>query len=373
VCQPGTTNCQTIDHVLVDTGSNGLRLLAQGSAGGQFNPTGFPLQVDSSNNSIAECNQFVSGVTWGSVSLATIQMAGEVASTVPGSTAAGVPVQIIGDSRVPALPSSCTAKGADVGNLAGIAANGVLGVGNFQQDCGPGCVSGNSAPAVYYTCASGSCAPSFVPLAQQVTNPVWTRPADNNGVLILLPSVPSGGTTTITGSLIFGIGTQLNNNLGSATVFDTDANAFFTTTFNAIPNACSYIDSGTNAYFFPASGYPALLNATCSSPNSAFYCPVANGQPTLLNLTAGTQSASNTNGSTGNVAFNVGNANTLFSNNNGQNYVFGELGGPNSPINGCGSFAWGLPFFFGKANGVFTGIEQMPVSGTSYVGPFWAY
>ena len=28
VCAPGTTNCQTIDNVLVDTGSYGLRLFA---------------------------------------------------------------------------------------------------------------------------------------------------------------------------------------------------------------------------------------------------------------------------------------------------------------------------------------------------------
>src|SRR5664279_4686320 len=33
VCAPGTSTCQTIDHVLVDTGSVGLRLLAQGAAG----------------------------------------------------------------------------------------------------------------------------------------------------------------------------------------------------------------------------------------------------------------------------------------------------------------------------------------------------
>jgi hypothetical protein len=366
VCQPGTATCQTIDHILVDTGSNGLRLLAQGAAGGKFDPTGFPLQVDASNNPIGECNQFIGGVMWGSVSLATIQMAGETASTVPGAVAAGVPVQVVGDTRVPAIPASCTALGSNIGDVTGLGANGVLGVGNFQQDCGPGCVSGNAAPTVYYTCAGGSCATSFLPLPQQVTNPVWVLPSDNNGVLIQLPSVPSGGTTTISGNLIFGIGTQLNNSLGSATVFDTNANAYFTTTFNGIPNACSYIDSGSNAYYFPSSGYPGL--STCSGGNSSFYCPA-----NLLTLTAGTQSASNTNGSTGNVPFNIGNANTLFSNNNGQNFVFGELGGPNAPIGNCGSFAWGLPFFYGKANGVFTGIEQMPVSGTSYVGPFWAF
>jgi len=69
----------------------------------------------------------------------------------------------------------------------------------------------------------------------------------------------------------------------------------------------------------------------------------------------------------------VGNANTLFSNNGGNNIAFIELGGPHTPVNGCNSFDWGLSFFYGKPNGVFTGIEQQPVTGTTLVGPFWAY
>lgn len=365
VCAPNTTNCQTIDHVLVDTGSVGLRLLAQGTAGGKLNPAPFPLQVDANNNPLGECNQFVDGFTWGSVALVTIQMAGETASTTPNATVAGVPFQIIGDTRVPTVPSSCSSTGPDESNLTALGAYGILGVGTFKQDCGAGCTSG-TPPNVYYSCSNITCTATLVSLAQQITNPVWVLPADNNGVLIELPSVPSGGTTTVSGSLIFGIGTQGNNALGSATVFDTDANAYFTTTFNAVTNKCSYIDSGSNAYFFPATNYPGLV--ACTGNNSSFYCPA-----NLLTLTASNQSASNTNGSSGNVAFNVGNANTLFANNNGNNWAFSELGGPNAPINGCGSFGWGLPFFYGKQNGVFTGIENQPVTGTSYVGPFWAY
>ena len=365
VCTPNTTTCQTIDHVLVDTGSIGLRLLAQGTAGGKLDPTTFPLQVDASSNPIGQCNQFVDGFTWGSVALATIQMAGEVTGTVPGSTGAGVPIQIVGDPRVPSVPPSCTSTAGDESTLATLGAYGVLGIGTYQQDCGAGCVSGTAAPNVYYSCSGGTCTPTFLGLAQQVTNPVWVFPNDNNGVLIQLPTVPSGGTTTVSGSLIFGIGTQSNNGLGSATVFDTDSNAYFTTTFNGLPNKCSYIDSGSNAYFFPSSNYPQLN--PCQTTNTRFYCPA-----TLLSLTASNQSAANTNGATGTVPFNVGNANTLFS--NAQYSAFSELGGPNGPVgNNCGSFAWGLPFFYGKANGVFTAIEQQPVTGTVYVGPFWAY
>ena len=262
--------------------------------------------------------------------------------------------------------------------MASFGAYGVLGVGNYEQDCGPACVTNSPPPDLYYSCPSSGCNPIAVGLAQQVTNPDWALPADNNGVLIQLPSVPSGGQALVNGNLIFGIGTQTNNGLGAATVFDIDNNpsdttyTFFTTVFNGQTNSCSYIDSGSNAYFFPSAGYPGLI--ACTGTNAPFYCPTSNGQPTLLALNAINQSAANTNGATGTVSFNVGNANTLFTNNNDANNAFSELGGPNSPVSGCGSsFDWGLSFFYGKPNGVFTGIEQQPVTGTTVVGPFWAY
>jgi len=364
VCTPGTSTCQTIDHVLVDTGSVGLRLLSQGTASGKLDPAAYPLQSDGSGNPIGQCNQFVDGVTWGSVSLATIRMAGETASTIPNATVPGVPIQIIGDPRVPSAPSSCLSSGVDESDLTALGAYGVLGVGSFEQDCGPGCVSGTSAPNVYYSCAGATCTPTFQGLAQQITNPVRGLPADNNGVLIQLPSVPSGGTTTVSGNLIFGIGTQTNNALGSATVFDTDANAYFTSVFNGQSNSCSYIDSGSNAYFFQSDGYPELV--TCSGLNPSFYCPAS-----LVTLPAQNQSAGNTNGASATATFNVGNADTLLTNGNSTYTAFSELAGPNSPIGNCGSFDWGLSFFYGRS--VFTAIEQQSVTGTGLTGPFWAY
>src|SRR5271166_368052 len=341
VCTPTGSNCQNIDHVLVDTGSVGLRLFATGSAGGQFDPKGFPPQKDSSGNVIAECNQFVDGFRWGSVSLARIQMAGEIASTVPNATVAGVPIQVIGDPRVPTVPPGCT--GLDESTVSVFMANGVLGVGTHQQDCGSSCVNNIPMIPLYYTCASGTCNPTLLGLPQQVTNPVWVLPQDNNGVLVQLPSIPSGGTTTVQGSLIIGIGTQTNNGLGSATVFNTDANPYFTTNYNGQTNSCSYIDSGSNAYFFsPVPANPLLVTCSSKSAGNGFYCPAS-----LLNLTASNSDVNEvpTNPTTGTVAFNVGNATTLFSNTSFA--AFSELGGPNMPINGCGSFDWGLPFFYG--------------------------
>src|SRR5215469_3060516 len=52
VCAPGTSSCQTISGVLVDTGSYGLRVLS--SALGSLNNS-LPQQTDTSGNSVVEC------------------------------------------------------------------------------------------------------------------------------------------------------------------------------------------------------------------------------------------------------------------------------------------------------------------------------
>ena len=77
VCLPGTSTCQTIDHVLVDTGSIGLRLLDISSFG-EFDRTKVPLvqEKDSNNNPIAECVQFVDGsFLWGGVAWVSVRTA----------------------------------------------------------------------------------------------------------------------------------------------------------------------------------------------------------------------------------------------------------------------------------------------------------
>ena len=92
VCVPGsTTSCQTIDHIQVDTGSNGLRLLASVLT---LNLQG---ATASDGNSLVECTQFVDGYSWGPIALADIQVGGEAASSVP--------VQVIGSSTF-AVPTA---------------------------------------------------------------------------------------------------------------------------------------------------------------------------------------------------------------------------------------------------------------------------
>jgi hypothetical protein len=87
VCVPGTSTCQTIDGVLVDTGSSGLRLLSSALT------VTLPQQKASDGNPVVECLPFVSGYTWGPLQAADIQISGEKASTVP--------VQILSDTDFP--------------------------------------------------------------------------------------------------------------------------------------------------------------------------------------------------------------------------------------------------------------------------------
>ena len=339
ICVPSSSACQTIDGILVDTGSYGLRILS--SAGGGALTLTLPPQKGLNGNSVAECAPFVSGFTWGPVAAADISLSGE--------RAANVPVQII-DPTFSAIPSVCKNAGVPENDtLQTLGANGILGVGPFAEDCGGACAqTGAGNPGLYFECAGGSCQVAAQPVAQQVQNPVALFANDNNGVIVELPAL-SHAAASLSGSIVFGIGTQSNNSLGSAQVFPLNANGEFTTVFKG-KSYPAFVDSGSNGLFF-------LDTATTSLPEcsdaSGFYCPSSTASLSAT-TTSGTPSATEN--------FSVANAETLFSNRS--NFVFQNLGGPNA-----GTFDWGLPFFFGKT--VFTAIEARSTPGGT--GPFWAY
>ena len=343
VCVPGSSTCQTINNILVDTGSIGLRLL-DAASGGPFNLS-LPQANNSSNAPYAECTRFLDGsYLWGSVRTADIKISGETASSVP--------VDIFGDSAFPTVPSTCSQGGNNANNLNTFGANGVLGVNVFVQDCGPFCVSGMTIPTgLYYSCPTSGCVPAFIPLAQQVSTPVAFFSTDNNGVIVELPSVSSSGQVSTTGSLVFGIGTQSNNALGSATVIPLDGAGHFTTSFKGANYSQSFVDTGSNGYFFLDSTTTGI--PVCSDAKS-FYCPSS-----TQNLSA-TNMSTVASGSTS-VNFSVANADNLF---NSSNFVFNNLAGPNP-----NSFDWGLPFYYGR--NVFEVLENATVSG--HTGPFVAY
>ncbi|HEY1677370.1 MAG TPA: DUF3443 domain-containing protein [Candidatus Sulfotelmatobacter sp.] len=338
VCAPGSTSCQTIDNVLVDTGSSGLRILSTALT------VSLAQQTSTDGNPVAECLPFVSGFTWGPVETADVQISGE--------TAASLPVQVIGESAF-AVPAACSSQGAAMDTVTALGANGILGIGVFAQDCGGACtLTGASNPGLYYQCPSAGCAAISESLSQQVQNPVALFAQDNNGVIIELPAA-SAPEPSLTGSLVFGIGTQSNNGLGSASIYNVDDFGNFITSYKNVAYNQSFIDSGSNGLFFLTSSLTGIV--ACSGGD--FYCP-----PTTQSLSAVTEGA--TNATSGTIDFSVANADNLF-NNNPSAFVFPALAGPNS-ISG---FDWGLPFFYGR--NVFTAIQGQSTPGGS--GPYWAY
>jgi hypothetical protein len=339
ICVPGTSNCQTIDHVQVDTGSSGLRIMASVLSPG----LSLPQQTDASANPLVECAQFSDGFSWGPVKLADIRVAGEQASSVP--------IQVIGDGSFAAVPASCSSAGPPENTVEDFGAKGLLGVGLFVQDCGPGCAQ-TAIPGRYYSCPTSACQPVAVALSQQLQNPVALFGSDNNGVIVQLPAVLASGVTSVTGSMIFGIGTQADNGLGSATVLTTDPDTgTIATTVNGQTFTHSYIDSGSSLLFFGIDTYPVCRIS------SDFYCP-----PTTQNLSAMLHGASQGSAS---VGFSVANADQLFAANQTFN-AFDDLAGPSGDTT---TFAWGATFFYGRT--VYTAIELR--STPAGKGPFVAF
>jgi Protein of unknown function (DUF3443) len=334
VCAPGSSNCQTISGVLVDTGSFGLRILSSALS------ISLPQQNATDGNPIAECVPFANSYTWGPVQTADVHLSGETASAVP--------IQVLSDTAFP-LPTACKNLGLPPANsLTTLGANGILGVGEFVQDCGPACTVGGG-PNLYYECPSSGCTTVAEALAAQVQNPVGLFATDNNGVIVELPAV-NVSAPTLTGSLVFGIGTQSNNGLGGATVYAVNQNADITTQFGTQQYADSFLDSGSNGIFFLDTATTGLPD--CSS-GDGFYCPTGTQNLKATNL--------GSNGASGQVSFSIADADSLF--NNGDS-AYSQIGGPNP-----GAFDWGLPFFYGR--NVFTAINGQ--STPQGVGPYWAY
>jgi hypothetical protein len=342
ICVPGsTTQCQTIGGMLVDTGSSGVRVLSSALT------LSLPQQKDSNGNPIAECAEFVDGESWGPVQTADISMAGEKASSAP--------IEVIGSPSFSNVPTGCSSLGPVEDDLASFGANGIVGVGNYVQDCGDGCaisVSSGQNFGLYYTCPATGCEVTAQATAQQVANPVASFATDNNGVVIELPQA-SGSEASLNGSMIFGIGTQSNNGLGSATVYTIDPNTGnITTTFNGQTYTDgAFLDSGSNAIYFLDA---VTTGMTTCADLTFWYCPTSTQNFSATNVGA--------NGATGSFNFSIGNADLLTNDEN--NGVAAGLGGPNP-----GAFDWGLPFFFGKS--VYTAIEGRSTPGGQ--GPYWAY
>jgi uncharacterized protein DUF3443 len=332
ICTPGTSNCQTIADILVDTGSSGLRIFAS------------TLTVTLPSSTMGECIYFGSGTEWGRVQSADVVLSGEPAVFVP--------IHVI----EPTFAGQYTSGGQPASNVCGVAVvdsspsqvgfNGILGVGLFPHDGG-----------FYYNCAALPCAAASVAPSQQVQNPVGLLPVDNNGVIVSLPSVPASGSPAVTGSLIFGIGTASNNHPSGVTVLPTNPSGQIVTRFHPSPGVSTQnvgiIDSGSSVLFFSDASLSIPL---CPGGLSFLYCPAA-----PLNFSAVNTELSGVPSSL--VSFQIVDPGPLLQSGNA---AINNIGGPAfSP----GVLDWGLPFFFGRT--VYVGLSgRTSVLG---IGPFWAY
>jgi len=332
ICQPNTSNCQTITDVLVDTGSSGLRIFAS------------TVTITLPSSTMGECLYFGSATDWGRVQSADVVLGGEPSVFVP--------IHVID----PTFAGQYTSGGQPASNVCGVAVvdsspsqvgfNGILGVGLFPFDSG-----------FYYNCASLPCTAVAVAPSQQIQNPVGLLPVDNNGVIVTLPPVPASGSPAVTGSLILGIGTESNNQPSGVTVLPTNSLGQIVTRFHPMPSVSTQnvgiIDSGSSVLFFSDS---LLSIPLCPGSLSFLYCPVS-----PLNFSAVNTELSGAPSSL--VSFQIVDPRPLLQSGNA---AISTIGGPAfSP----GVFDWGLPFFFGRT--VYVGLSgKTSVLGP---GPIWAY
>ncbi|MFM0737727.1 DUF3443 domain-containing protein [Paraburkholderia xenovorans] len=343
LCLPGAqgrNQCATIDHMQVDTGSVGVRVLA--SALGSALASRLPSQSGASNDPtgnapIAECAVFGSGYTWGPIRRADV--------SIGGKKAGNLPVQVIADGPY-ATPSDCASRGVNnLGSVAALGANGVLGIGPASSDF-PAAAQ-TVLPSAYYYCASASsCANARVPLDTQVMNPVANFTSDNNGTIIRLPALPAGGQLSATGELVFGIGTQTNNALPSnPKILALNQNGYFQTTY-AGRSYSSAIDSGSNANIFADYTVPYAGD---------WYMPATTLSLSAL-LTGADKAATSIT-----VPFSLANGSSLLTN---RYAAYDSLGSPSASM-----FLWGLPFFFGRS--VYTVLNNVTIG--KQAGPFIAF
>jgi hypothetical protein len=299
---------------------------------------------------------------------------------------------------------------------ASLQANGILGIGMMPYDCGPTCTlapqSLSSLPPgfhiQYYVCPdllAVNCQPGVVATDMQVQNPVvhfvpddgnldYGGQPDNNGTIITMPDPSPIGAGVAKGRLVFGIETRSNNKIDSratriiagapwlVTASDGTTSPaatcpsdtcplnpgylYFTTTVGSISYLDSYIDSGSNAYFFTDSSIPSCTGQTGAATLGAWYCPPGTNELALSATLSDDRSPANPV----TVKFKIANSDLLFGmSSNAFNNLGGSMGSlaPRAPQ----TFVWGLPFFYGRS--VYTSIWGQALSPNGSWNAFYVF
>ncbi len=334
VCEPGTDRCTTIDDVMVDTGSTGLRLEASAV------PSSLHLPAFSGPDGkpLAECLHFVHDAAWGPLSRADVR--------IGGMTASNLAIQVIADGGA-AQPAECPVS--DVKPTS----NGTLGVGPWLVDCPGDCVQDERRPGVFAQ-DGGAWSPLRGPVdrAYRLRNPAAAFPGHDDGVAFDLPMPPDKGAAQIIGTLTFGIGKASNDQFGGARVIRLDVRGRFTTRYGGRAYPESYIDSGTETNLLPEGDVPRCEGmpwAFCANPSRNLAATMVGRDGTSVD-----------------VAFRVGDYRGALDRHVGAWDGFAEVGTPTS-----GAFVWGAPFFLGRR--VFVIFEGRGFPGMIGVGPGFGF
>ncbi len=315
VCVPGTSQCQTIENLQLDTGSTGLRIFRA-----PLGALALPDAHDSDGNVLAECDNW-SPSFWGPLKRADV--------IVGGLKASNIEVQVVDPTFLPP-PPNCPpidqpAPGYD----------GILGLSVQPWDCyGEG---GACDWPRYFTCQGPNCSEASLPAHLRLSNIAAQFPSDNNGFVIQFPPVTGLGLSGVTGTLTFGIGTNAANQVipGVMTV-PTDTTGRFPLSYGPAGRTFpALIDSGTGNLKLPF----ATSGPTCASTDyGQVLCP---NQDITLQLPISPP---------GQPAFSlplwVANGTALLASGNGAlpGFANQEPSEPSDP----GLLLLGVPFFFGR-------------------------
>ena len=334
LCVPATRRCATIDDVMVDTGSTGLRLEASAVPSWLR----LPAVLGPNHEPLAECLRFVGDDAWGPLERADLH--------IGGLTASGLPIQIIGDPALPE-PASCPRSAVRP------TSNGTLGIGTHLTDCQGACRQSEAAP-LYFQCEGARCDPleGLVAEVYRLPNPVAFFDRHDNGVVFDLPDVAGDGRLDSVGTLTFGLGPGDDDRLGSAAIVRLDDRGRFTTLYAGRDYPDSYIDSGTETYIVPDHALPlcpGLPWAFCVSPATTREAVVFGRD-----------------GARTKMPFRVGDYAQIRQRGLGASAEIAVAAMPKS-----GAFVWGAPFFLGKRVAVVMEGRAVPGSAGSE-GPFYA-
>jgi hypothetical protein len=326
ICAPGsTTNCQVIDHVTVDTGSSGLRIAASALSSTLQPGNGLPAVAGAAaSSSLAECEIYVSSFVYGPIVSADVYIAGKLVKNAS--------MQVFG-SPSNKIPAACSNQGGtETDTTQTFGGNGLIGVSFDLVDQGE-----------YFDCQTADPTQCAINNAYKgLPNLVSQFAADNNGVVLSLPSISDAGLSSpVVGTLTFGVSTQANNTPAAAALaiandpkFGTFAAQVGGTWYSA------YIDSGTAVNFFNDTADTNLTPCASTDNNAGLYCPASSQNIPITFANFGTTKP------LGSLTYQVANADVV---NTLTAMAFSNISGPiaSSTTLNATTMAFGLSSFYG--------------------------